>query len=190
MTRIVVISFNDNDVTTGLQALLIKHPDSSLMIPVTDDRNFVISAVNAAKSAKAKYHLFFSDTDDFVDKLVLESEDITVCSNPIREILREITPDDVLAISWDDSVEAHMALHSVEDYGIETWDVSDGLSAIELDQETTDDLFEEMQEALSNFIEVFGAYITAGILQNLDKTLLALIMENEAHKDVDPFDKD
>ena len=50
MKRIAVISFNDNDVKTGIEALIVKHPDATLLIPVTQFRNFVTSAVEAAKT--------------------------------------------------------------------------------------------------------------------------------------------
>ena len=108
MKRILVISFNDTDVTTGLQALLVKHPDALLLIPVTENEKFVNSAVNAAKEAKAKFQVYFSESSDFVDRLILDAEDICLCNNPIREIIREATPEDILAMSWDESVECHM----------------------------------------------------------------------------------
>ena len=80
-----------------------------------------------------------------------------------------------------------MALHSVEDYGIDIWDITDGLEPIEMDHGTSDDLYEEMQEALTNFVDVFTAYITAGILETMTKTIESLIRNQTDGKDINPF---
>ena len=175
MKRIAVISFNDNDVKTGLEALIVKHPDATLLIPVTPFRNFVTSAVEAAKNAKAKFILYFSETDEYTDNLILYADDICLCQSPLREILREVNAEDVFAIAMDDTIESHMALHTVEDYGIECWDISDGLNVIEMEPTDSDVLYEEMQEAMSVFVEALTAYMSAGIMDSISKTIEALM---------------
>ena len=177
MKRILVVSFEDLDVSEGLAELIHDNPGAPVVIPVTDGLNFVKSAVDTAMNHDCVIQLFFSQANEFTDALLLSAEDLTVCDNPIKTMLREVTPEDILAISWDDSLEAHQALHSVEDYGLETWDISDGLTPIELEHETSDDLYAEMQESLTNFIEVFAAYITAGVVEAVAKTIDQVVSE-------------
>lgn len=187
MKRIMVFGFDDTDVHDGLKLLLEKYPNAPVYIPVTDNFKFAESAVRATKEANSKYQIYFSDAGDEVDQMILGAEDITVCVNPIKEILREVTSEDVIAIVWDDSVDAHLVLHSVEDYGVETWDISDGLSTLDVERGDSDDLFEEMQEKMQDFIEVFAAYITAGVLEQLTSTIDAVLLQQIDSDDENPF---
>jgi hypothetical protein len=152
---------------------------------------FVLSTAKALQDTKAKYHLFFTDGDN-ADALALGAEDITLCSTPLKEILREVTSEDVIALVWEDSLEAHLALHAVEDFAIETWNIENGLEVIEVefdDDSESDLLFEEMQEALSTFIEAFATYITSGVLDTLSQAVEQRLKEDMGKKDFNPFDK-
>jgi len=190
MKRIIVVSYNDKDISEGLTELLEEHPKTPILIPVTENQTFVKSAVMTAMVNGCPFQLYFSQADEFMDSLMVKAEDLTVCDNPIKEILREVTPEDIFAISWDNSVEAHMALHAVEDFGVETWDISDGLDQIEVGVSDSTELFNEMQEALSVFIESFSAFIAAGVLETLTKTLDAVILEQLGTTKYNPFDKE
>ena len=189
MKRIIVISYNNIDISEGLAELLLEHPNTPLLIPVTENQTFVKSAVLTAMANDCPFQLYFSQADEFMDSLMVKAEDLTVCDNPIKEILREVTPEDVFAISWDDTVESHMALHAVEDFGVETWDITDGLDPINMTNDT-DDLYSEMQEALTNFVEVFSAYIAAGVIETITKTVDSILMEQMGTMDFNPFDKE
>jgi hypothetical protein len=93
---------------------------------------------------------------------------------------------------WEDSLEAHLALHAVEDFAIETWNIENGLEVIEVefdDDSESDLLFEEMQEALSTFIEAFATYITSGVLDTLSQAVEQRLKEDMGKKDFNPFDK-
>lgn len=194
MKRIVVLPFKDADVEEGLRRLIQLHPGTTVVLPVAPALpEFTASSVQVLTESKAKYHLFFTDGDDGIDNIILNAEDITMCSNPLKEILREITSEDILAMVWDESIEAHLALHAVEDLAIETWNIEDGLEVIEVDFDDDDDtdiLYEEMQEALSTFIEAFATYLTAGVLDVLSKTIEAKIKEDEGKRGINPFDKE
>lgn len=194
MKRIIVLPFKDADVTDGLRRLIQLNPGTTVVLPVAPPlTEFTSSSMQVLTEAKCKYHLFFTDGDEGIDSLILNAEDITMCGNPLKEILREITPDDVLAMVWDESIEAHLALHAVEDLAVETWNIEDGLEVIEVDfddEDDTDVLYEEMQEALSTFIEAFATYLTAGVLDVLSKTIEAKIKEDEGKKGISPFDKE
>jgi len=193
MKRIIILPFKDADVRDGLRRILQLHPGVTVVLPVAPALPlFMESFYSVMGESNSKYHLFFTDGDDEIDTLILNAEDVTMCSNPLKEIIREITSEDVLAMVWEESIEAHLALHAVEDLAIETWNIEDGLEPIEVDfeDEDTDVLYEEMQESLSQFIESFATYITAGVLDVLTKTIEAKIKEDEGKKDINPFTKE
>jgi hypothetical protein len=192
MKRILVLPFKDGDVEDGLRRLINLNPQSLVVFPVMAEYpTFVLSAAKALQDTQAKYHLFFTDGDN-ADALALGAEDITLCSNPLKEILREVTSEDVMALVWEDSLAAHLALHAVEDFAIETWNIEDGLEVIEVefdDDSESDMLYEEMQEALSTFIEAFATYITSGVLETLSKAVEERLKEDLGKKDFNPFNE-
>lgn len=191
MKRIVVLPFKDGDVKEGMRRLIQLNPGALVIFPVMEIPVFNESMTAVLEETDAKFHLFFTDGSDGIDSLVLKAEDITMCMNPLKEILREITSEDILAMVWQDSIEAHLALHAVEDLAIETWNVEDGLEPIEVDLDEDDEsdaLYEEMQEALSTFIEAFATYITNGVLNTLAKAVEERIREDFGKKDINPFE--
>lgn len=192
MKRIVVLPFKDGDVNEGMRRLIQLNKDAIVLFPVIDLPAFRKSMTTVLEETNSKYHLFFTDGNDDIDDLVLKAHDITMCLNPLKELTREITADDILAMVWEESIEAHLVLHSVEDLAIETWNIEDGLEAIEVefdDDDESDMLYEEMQEAMSNFIEAFATYITDGVLKTLSKAVQERLKEDEGKKDINPFDK-
>lgn len=192
MKRIVVMPFKDGDVKEGMRRLIQLNKDAVVIFPVMDLPVFRASMTNILEETGVKYHLFFTDGSDAIDGLVLKAHDITMCINPLKEITREITADDVLAMVWEDSIEAHLVLHAVEDLAIEAWNIDDGLEPIEVDYDDNDEsdlLYEEMQEAMSTFIEAFATYVTNGILNTLSKAVEERLREDMGKKDINPFDK-
>jgi len=192
MKRIIVMPFKDGNVKEGMRRLIQLNKDAVVVFPVLDLPDFTISLTQVLEETGVKYHLFFTDGSDGIDGLVLKAHDITMCTNPLKELTREITADDILAMVWEDSIEAHLVLHAVEDLAIETWNVDDGLESVEVDFDDDDEsdmLYEEMQEAMSNFIEAFATYITNGILNTLSKAVEERLREDMGKKDINPFDK-
>lgn len=191
MKRIIILPFKDGNVEDGLRRLIQLNPETLLLFPVMDLPEYKQSITKIIKDTQVKYHIFFTDSSEGIDDLLLHAEDITMCTNPLKEILREITSEDVLGVVWEDSIEAHLALHALEDLAIETWNVEDGLEAIQLDLDDSesDILYEEMQDALSTFIEAFATYITNGVLETLSKAVEERINEDLGKKDINPFDE-
>lgn len=191
MKRIIVLPFKDGNVSEGLRRLIQLNNNAVVVFPVMDLPEFTSSAMKALEETGAKYHLFFTDGSENIDNLVLKAHDITMCGNPMKEIVREITSDDVLGLVWEDSIEAHLTLHAVEDLAVETWNIEDGLEVIEvdLDEDESDLLYEEMQEALTNFIEAFATYLTNGILETIANAVEERLREDMGKKDIDPFGK-
>jgi len=187
MKRIIVISFKDVDVTKGLDQLVKKNPEAMVCFPVTGDELFFQSVVQVCQDNTSKVHFFIPDVGNDVEVSAINDNQVTISSNPIKELLRHVTSEDILALVWDDSIECHMALHSVEDYGLETWDITDGLDPIEVDYSENDvnsEMFMDMMDSVQEVVEKMTLYITASILESLNQ----VIGDNlNRLKDIDPF---
>lgn len=191
MQRIAVISFEDNaDVTEGLELLLEKYDEVHVMLAVSGNNNFVRTALKAMLSYDITFTLYVSETEGIEH---IPHENITICSNPIKEVMRQIEPHDVLAMVWDDSLESHAVLHSLEDYGLEMWDITDGLDVIEIDYDDdreTEELYDIMTTTLNLFAESLAAYVTSAVLDVLTDTIRDRLAEEDDMKDISPFDDD
>lgn len=192
MKQIAVISFDtDADVYDGLSKLLIRHPDVTVLLPIIEYGVFAKSAVKAAFGSGNKIHFFLSETAS-VEEVPVVAEDITICLDPNREIIRHIKTEDVLGVVWDESMEVHTALHALEDYGLETWNIVDGLDVIEIDysEDSQEDTRDAMMDGLRIFVENMVEYVTTSVLEVLTDTIAERLKEDENNKDVSPFEDD
>ena len=184
--NIVVISFDpDVDVTAGLQALSVKYPKAKFLIAIEEYGQFAKTAVKAAMEL-GNFHLYFSEEASIQEPV--HKDQITFCNNPIKEMTRQITFEDVLAIVWDESLDVHAVVHSLEDFGIDMWDISDGLDIIELDydgDESTDELYEIMTNSLEVFAQSLAAYITSTVLDVLTETIRERMAEDDDTRGID-----
>lgn len=190
MQRIAVISFDESaDVTDGLELLFEKYDEVHVMLAVSSNNNFVRTALKAMLSYDVSFTLYVSETEGIEH---IPHENITICANPVKEVIRQVQPHDVLAMVWDDSLESHAVLHSVEDYGLEMWDITDGLDAIEVDydESNTDELYDIMTTTLNLFAESLAAYVTSAVLDVLTDTIRERLAEEGDMKDISPFDDD
>jgi hypothetical protein len=187
MKKIAVIGFQDNaDVEDGLGKLLDKYPDATVYFSLEEITPFVKSILSTVMDKGAKLKAFISASTDTEGELL--TEDIIICVNPLKEVMRMLNSDDVLALVWDDGVEAHMVLHSLEDFGMETWDVLDGLNPIEVtfhEEETTDELYEIMVQTLEMFTDTLAAYVTSAVLDVLTETIRNRMEEEDDSKGID-----
>jgi hypothetical protein len=192
MKRVILLTFDPSaDVYYPLVELLGKEDVSEVLIPVITRGVFTETAINAVKEQGIDFKIYL-DTETTMDGLEDDSDLITVCVNPIKELLNLITPDDILAMAWDDSDEAHMTLHSLEDFGLEMWNIKGTLNPIEMDytEDTTEELFEAVQENLTSFVEVFSAYIASMVLDTLMDTIKERLEHELDTKDINPFGED
>lgn len=192
MQKIAIISFDDDaDVTRAVEELAERYPHAEFLVPVVEYGVFAKSALRAVFDT-GTYQLFFSENAS-IDDYAVEADDITFCSNPIKEILRQLNSGDVLGIVWDESMEAHTVLHSLEDFALDMWDITDGLDAIEIDYSDaseTDELFDVMTNTLNLFAESLAAYVTSAVLDVLTDTIRERLEEEETMRDISPFDDD
>ena len=193
MTKIIVLSFKDVDVKKGVMELVDKYPDPYIIFPVTDDEFFVESVWEVIKEKKIPFHAYFQARNPLVDRVIDGAKDFTTTPNPVKEILKQITSQDVFAIAWFDSIEDHTALHSVEDYGVDSWDISDGLAVLEISHgadeflDSEDEMLDLIQDSVLGLVELMSAYITRKVVSMLDKNLSEYMFDEE---DETPEDND
>ena len=193
MKRISVVSFQDIDVSDGLEQLVMMYDDPFILFPITKNRIFVESVWNVIKKHGVEFHAYFSESSDFTDTILSGSKHFTKVSSPIKEVIKMINiPEDVLAIAWDDSPEAHTVLHSVEDYGVETWSILDGLDVIDVDSAPEDmdedEVLDLIEDTFMGLVELMAGYITTKVVTLLTQEVNAHIDNMEGRNDVDPFE--
>jgi hypothetical protein len=189
MKRMILLTFDPSaDVYYPLVELLGKEDVSEVLIPVITKGVFTETAINAVKEQGIDFKIYL-DVETTMDGLEDDADQITICTNPIKELLNLITSDDILAMAWDDSEEAHLTLHSLEDFGLEMWNIKGTLNPIEMDftEDTTEELFDAMQESLVGFIDIFAAYIASTVLDTLMDTITSRLEQEFDSKDVNPF---
>jgi hypothetical protein len=94
-----------------------------------------------------------------------------------------------LGIVWDDSPQAHFILHAIEDFGIEVWDITEGLDQIEVEfTESQEDVYKAMMDSMAIFVEHMADYIMTSVLDVLAETVAKRIEEDG--KDILPFKDD
>jgi hypothetical protein len=192
MKRVILLTFDSTaDVYHPLVELLGKQDVSEVLIPVITRGIFTETAINAVKEQGMDFKLYV-DVETTIDGLEEDAEQIIICVNPMKELVNLITPDDILALAWDDSEEAHMTIHALEDFGLEMWNIRGTLNPIEMDytEDTTEELFDAMQDSLTSFIEVFSAYIASSVLDTLMDTITERLEQELGTKDINPFGDD
>lgn len=193
MKRIILLTFDSTaDVYGPLTELLNKQEEPlEVFIPVITRGAFTESAMKAVQDKNLPFQIFL-DVETTIDGLEEVAEQVIICANPIKELINRVTPDDILAIAWDDSDEAHMIIHSLEDFALEMWNIKGTLNLIEMDytEDTTEDLYDLMQEHLSVFIETFAAYISSAVLDTLMDTITDRLEQEIGSKDINPFGDD
>jgi hypothetical protein len=190
--NIAVVSFEDVCVDEGVTALLNKYgKEVNVFIPVTGNENhFAESVISTCKEHGVKTTCFINNATD-LDHILVDADDIVITDNPVKEMIRQITVNDVLGIVWDNSPMSHFLLSAVEDFGIETWDITDGLDKIEIDytDEPVEIIRERMIESMNIFVEHMADYVMTSVLEVLSDEVAKRILEDG--KEIDPFkDKD
>jgi hypothetical protein len=190
--NIAVISFEDVCVDDGVMQLIEKYgKEVNVFIPVTGNENhFAESVMNICKDYDIKTTCFIANASE-IDHILVDADDIVITDNPVKEMIRQINVDDVLGIVWDNSPMAHFILSAVEDFGIETWDITDGLDQIEIDytDEPVEIIRQRMIESMNVFVEHMADYVMTSVLDVLSDEVAKRLLEDG--KEIDPFkDKD
>jgi hypothetical protein len=190
--NIAVISFQDVCVDEGMLELINKYgkdKELRVLLPVTGSENhFAESVMEVCRDHSVKVTCFIVNAMD-IDHILLNADDIVITDNPVKEIVRQITTEDTLGIVWDDSPQAHFILHAIEDFGIEVWDITEGLDQIEVEfTESQEDVYKAMMDSMAIFVEHMADYIMTSVLDVLAETVAKRIEEDG--KDILPFKDD
>ena len=190
--NIAVISFQDVCADDGMLELINKYgkdKELRVLLPVTGSENhFAESVMDVCRDHSIKVTCFIVNAID-IDHILLNADDIVITDNPVKEIVRQITIEDALGIVWDDSPQAHFILHAIEDFGIEVWDITEGLDQIEVEfTESQEDVYKAMMDSMAIFVEHMADYIMTSVLDVLAETVAKRIEEDG--KDILPFKDD
>ena len=190
--NIAVISFQDVCADEGMLELINKYgkdKELRVLLPVTGSENhFAENVMDVCRDHSVKVTCFIVNAMD-IDHILLNADDIVITDNPVKEIVRQITTEDTLGIVWDDSPQAHFILHAIEDFGIEVWDITEGLDQIEVEfTESQEDVYKAMMDSMAIFVEHMADYIMTSVLDVLAETVAKRIEEDG--KDILPFKDD
>lgn len=197
--NIGIFSFKDIDVSEGLQELVdsCEGEEVTFLMPLIKPLPvFFGSVIKVAKeSPNVKLKSFFVSAEGY-DQYLKYADDLAVCENPAREIIRSLTPVDTIAIVWDDSPQAHFVVHAVEDLALEMWDISDGL--MELDEADlgynsldSEELHDELINTMGKFVDLLAAFVANTVMDSLSEAVAQHLMmsdEDLDKKDFNPFD--
>jgi len=196
--QIALFSFKDKDVSKGLKELIDSYlgDELTLLMPLIKPiPKFFESVIKLAKETpNVTLKCFFVSAEGY-DQYLKYAEDLIVCENPVKEILRALTPDDELAMVWDDTPQSHFIIHAVEDLAIDMWDISDELTTLdeedfgfEMDEE---ELHDEMISTMGKFVDLLAAFVANTVMESLGQAVAQHLMESEEDmdkRDFNPFD--
>jgi hypothetical protein len=190
--NVAVVSFEDTCVDEGVEKLIEKYgKDINVFLPVTGKENhFAESVIDICKAYDVKVTCFITNAMG-IDHLLLDSDDIVITDNPVREIIRQMTVNDAIGVVWDDSPQAHYILAAVEDFGVDVWDITEGLDPIEIDydESTSDDLYEIMATSMLTFVHAMAEFVTSSVLDALSESIAERLQEADS-RDISPFGDD
>jgi len=190
--NVAIISFEDICIEEGVEKLIEKYgKDINVFLPVTGKENhFAESVIDICKAYDVKVTCFITNAMG-IDHLLIDSEDIVITDNPVKEIIRQISINDAIGLVWDDSPQAHYILSAVEDFGVDVWDVTDGLDPIEIDYDdkSSDELYDNMAVSMMAFVHAMSEFVTSSVLDALSESIAERLQESEG-RDISPFGDD
>lgn len=192
--KIGIFSELNEDVYAGVLELLKKHIDKSpeVIFPVTiETRKFANSVIRACLEMKATMTAHFESAVG-LDPLIVQVDDVCVSDDPTISAIHQLGQDDVVGIVWNDSEEDHLVLHAVEDLAIEVWDISSGLTPIEIDPSFNpmdpEVLRNAMLDSFEKFVDILAAYIGTTVMESLGQAVSEHLVDQVFNKDITPFD--
>lgn len=196
--NIAVISFKNHDVTDGIESLaeVYEGRNPTFLLPVMVPlETFTQSVLKSAKENELKVNCFFESAVG-LDHILKQADDITLTENPIGEVLHNLKPGDALAIVWDDSPQAHVIVHGLEDLALDTWDITEGIDPIEMDDYDfsldNDQIRDEMLQAMGRFVDLMCNFVGNMVMASISEAVAEQIKMADSDsdkKDIDPFKK-
>jgi hypothetical protein len=143
MKLLIVGTSDDVEVTMGLRMLLDQRPVTEVVLPIAEE----------------------NETHDQVILAASERGLAVTQGGSLEDLLMSVSKDDIVAIAWDDSDEAFEAVLTLQDRKIQAWDISDGLSLIDMETEI---LEERLSEVLEDFVESLTAIVYKMVMDQVN----------------------
>ena len=192
--KIAIFSDENLDVSKGIDELITRYSEDSpeVIFSVTVNQDdFSQSIIRKCLENKIKVTVFFKNARG-LDHLLKQADHYVLCDDPVQEVVRELSPGDAIGIVWTDSLSDHSILHTVEDLALDTWDITDGMDAIEIDDPfanmDAEQLHTAMYRTLEVFVEMMSAYIATTVMDSISGAVMQRIMDTIDKKDISPFD--
>ena len=193
--KIAIFSTENLDISKGIDQLITKYSEQSpeILFPVkVGQDDFSQSVIRKCLENRVKVTIYFKDATN-LDHLLKQADDITICDEPVNEVLHQLSPGDAVGIVWTDSLEDHLVLHTLEDLALDVWDVTDGIDQIEIDDVfesmDPDDLHDAMHKTFGILLDMMAAYVATTVMDSLGQAVMEHL-ENQLRKNIHPFDEE
>jgi len=193
--KIAIFSTENLDISKGIDQLITKYSEQSpeILFPVkVGQDDFSQSVIRKCLENRVKVTIYFKDATN-LDHLLKQADDITICDEPVNEVLHQLSPGDAVGIVWTDSLEDHLVLHTLEDLALDVWDVTDGIDQIEIDDAfesmDPDDLHDAMHKTFGILMDMMAAYVATTVMDSLGQAVMEHL-ENQLRKNIHPFDEE
>ena len=191
--KIAIFSTDNLDVSKGIDQLITKYSEQSpeILFPVkVGQDDFSQSIIRKCLENRVKVSVYFKDATN-LDHLLKQSDDITICDEPVNEVLHQLGPKDAVGIVWTDSLEDHLILHTMEDLALDVWDITDGIDPIEIDDAfenmDPDELHDAMHSTFGLLLDMMAAYVATTVMESLGQAVMEHL-EDQLRKNIRPFD--
>ena len=177
--NIAVLSFRNNDIEAGVSELIHKYEKQSptIVLPVTgQDQTFVQSVIRACVDHNTPIKALVAHAGG-IEVLTQQCDEVQTSENPVKDLVRELGPGDVLGFVWDDSDPMHFILHAIEDLALDVWNIKNG-SLEPIDFEVNEfsmrderELHDLMHKSLGMFVDALAAFVSTTVMNALSEAI-------------------
>ena len=192
--KIAIFSTENLDVSKGIDEIITKYSEQSpeILFPVKVGQDeFSQSVIRKCLENRVKVSIYFKDATH-LDHLLKQADDITICDEPINEVLHQLSPHDAVGIVWTDSLDDHLILHTIEDLALDVFDITDGLDPIEIDDAfesmDPDELHDAMHKTFGILLDMMAAFVATTVMDSLGQAVIEHMEQQIKRKDIHPFD--
>ena len=192
--NIAVVSFENKQVDQGIKELIDLYQDKELrfFLPIThEDQIFIQSVLKVCIDKKIKVTAFLAHAAG-MEAIVQQVDDVVVSDNPVKDVIQRLGAGDAIGIVWDNSPQAHFVLNSVEDLALDTWDITNGIDEIVVDEDmdymASDELHDLLHNSLGMFVDALAAFVGQVVMESLTEAVIERLKEEEDKRDISPFD--
>ena len=197
--KIAIFSNENLDVSKAIDDLITKYSEQSpeVIFPVKAKQEiFSQSVMRKCLENKVDATIYCTSAIG-LEQLILQATSSVTCEEPIQEVLRQLSPGDAVGIVWTDSLTDHLILHTIEDLALDTWDITDGIDPIEMDDPYSgmdaDQLHDAMHRTVDVLVDMMSAYIATTVMDSISQVVMEKIRNDVFTRDSKiefPFEDD